>query len=73
VNWVIRATRDGELFIFVNYAVVGIRGLYDVFYRNNGGAADRVVMRRDARIILEVRKDSRKGSPRCVSGCGRQA
>jgi hypothetical protein len=42
----IRATRDGELFIFVNDAVIGIPGLYDLFYRNNGGAADLVVTRR---------------------------
>lgn len=42
----IRATRDGELFVFVNDAVIGIPGLYDSFYRNNGGAADLVVTRR---------------------------
>ncbi|MCP4617109.1 MAG: DUF2235 domain-containing protein [Bradyrhizobium sp.] len=42
----IRATRDGELFVFVNDAVIGIPGLYDYFYRNNGGAADLVVTRR---------------------------
>ena len=34
---VIRPTRKGELFIFVNDAVIGIPGLYDVFYRNNTG------------------------------------
>ena len=42
----IRATRDGELFIFVNDAVIGIPGLYDAFYKNNGGAAELVVTRR---------------------------
>jgi len=42
----IRATRSGELFIFVNDAVIGIPGLYSLFYRNNGGAADLVVTRR---------------------------
>jgi hypothetical protein len=42
----IRATRDGELFVFVNDAVIGIPGLYDAFYKNNGGAADLVVTRR---------------------------
>jgi hypothetical protein len=42
----IKATRDGELFIFVNDAVIGIPGLYNLFYRNNGGAADLVVTRR---------------------------
>jgi uncharacterized protein (DUF2235 family) len=33
----IRATRDGQLFLFVNDAVVGIPGLYDYFYRDNKG------------------------------------
>ncbi len=42
----IRATRNGELFIFVNDAVIGIPGLYDLFYRNNRGAADLAVTRR---------------------------
>jgi hypothetical protein len=34
IEEVIRPTRKGELFVFVNDAVVGIPGLYDVFYRN---------------------------------------
>ncbi|MGA7485956.1 MAG: DUF2235 domain-containing protein [Xanthobacteraceae bacterium] len=34
----ITATRDGELFLFVNDAVIGIPGLYGVFYRNNQGS-----------------------------------
>jgi hypothetical protein len=42
----IRATRDGELFVFVNDAVIGIPGLYGHFYRNNGGSADLVITRR---------------------------
>ena len=42
----IRATRDGEIFVFVNDAVIGIPGLYDWFYRNNRGAADLVITRR---------------------------
>jgi uncharacterized protein (DUF2235 family) len=42
----IRATRNGELFVFVNDAVIGIPGLYDLFYRRNGGEADLVVTRR---------------------------
>src|SRR5262245_8865208 len=42
----IRPTRDGELFVFVNDAVIGIPGLYDHFYRNNGGSADLVVKRK---------------------------
>ena len=36
----IRPTRNGELFIFVNDAVIGIPGLYDVFYRNNKGGGE---------------------------------
>jgi hypothetical protein len=34
----VQATRDGELFLFVNDAVIGIPGLYDVFYRSNQGS-----------------------------------
>jgi uncharacterized protein (DUF2235 family) len=43
-----RANRDGELFLFVNDAVIGIPGLYDLFYRDNGGGA-RVTVRRRVR------------------------
>ena len=43
---VIKPTRKGELFIFVNDAVIGIPGLYDFFYRNNQGAAKLMVTRR---------------------------
>ncbi len=42
----IKATRNGELFIFVNDAVIGLPGLYNFFYKNNGGAADLVITRR---------------------------
>jgi hypothetical protein len=42
----IRPTRSGELLIFVNDAVVGIPGLYDVFYRNNAGAGRLTVTRK---------------------------
>jgi uncharacterized protein (DUF2235 family) len=42
----IRPTRDGELFIFVNDAVIGIPGLYDLFYRQNGGRAQLKVTRK---------------------------
>jgi uncharacterized protein (DUF2235 family) len=35
----IHPTRNGELFVFVNDAVLGIPGLYGWFYRNNGGSA----------------------------------
>jgi uncharacterized protein (DUF2235 family) len=42
----IKPTRDGELFVFVNDAVVGIPGLYDLLYRNNQGSAKLVVKRK---------------------------
>jgi uncharacterized protein (DUF2235 family) len=42
----IKPTRKGELFIFVNDAVIGIPGLYDFFYRNNKGAAKLTVTRK---------------------------
>lgn len=46
IETVIKPTRKGELFIFVNDAVIGIPGLYDLFYRNNKGAAKLTVTRR---------------------------
>jgi uncharacterized protein (DUF2235 family) len=42
----IKPTRKGELFIFVNDAVIGIPGLYNLFYRNNRGSAQLTVTRR---------------------------
>jgi hypothetical protein len=42
----LKPTRDGELFIFVNDAVIGIPGLYDFFYRHNGGGGMLTVTRR---------------------------
>jgi hypothetical protein len=41
----IHPTRNGELFIFVNDAVLGIPGLYGWPYRNNGGSAQLTVKR----------------------------
>ena len=46
IEEVLRATRDGELFLFVNDAVVGIPGLEGVFYSNNRGSAEVIVTRR---------------------------
>ena len=40
-----KPTRDGELFVFVNDAVIGIPGLYDLPYRNNDGSARLTVTR----------------------------
>jgi hypothetical protein len=42
----IKPTREGELFIFVNDAVIGIPGLYRFFYRNNKGEANLTVTRK---------------------------
>jgi uncharacterized protein (DUF2235 family) len=41
----LKPTRDGELFVFVNDAVIGIPGLYDLLYRNNRGSARLTVTR----------------------------
>ena len=35
----IKAHRTGELFLYVNDAVLGVPGVTDVFYRNNHGQA----------------------------------
>jgi hypothetical protein len=45
INETIRAPRDGELFLFVNDAVIGIPGLYDLFYKNNEGATGVTIKR----------------------------
>jgi hypothetical protein len=46
IDEVLRATRDGELFLFVNDAVLGIPGLEGIFYPNNHGSADVTITRR---------------------------
>jgi|tagenome__1003787_1003787.scaffolds.fasta_scaffold20979944_2 uncharacterized protein (DUF2235 family) len=46
IDEVMRATRDGELFLFVNDAVLGVPGLEGVFYSNNVGSADVTITRR---------------------------
>lgn len=45
ISFIMTPTRDGELFIFVNDAVIGIPRLYDTFYRNNHGTAQVTVTR----------------------------
>jgi hypothetical protein len=35
IDATVRATRSGELFIFLNDAVLRVPGMYDAFYRNN--------------------------------------
>jgi uncharacterized protein (DUF2235 family) len=43
----VKATRDGELFLFVNDAVLAIPGLYDFFYwQNNKGSTRVLIMRK---------------------------
>lgn len=39
IRWVIRPKRQGELFVYVNDAVIGLPSLFDYFYRNNVGKA----------------------------------
>jgi uncharacterized protein (DUF2235 family) len=46
IEEVLRATRDGELFLFVNDAVVGVPGFEGVFYSNNVGTAEVTIVRR---------------------------
>ncbi|MGY3698661.1 uncharacterized protein (DUF2235 family) [Bradyrhizobium sp. USDA 3240] len=46
IDEVLHATRDGELFLFVNDSVVGIPGLAGIFYFNNRGTADITISRR---------------------------
>jgi hypothetical protein len=40
-----RATRDSELFLFVNDAVLGVPSLEGLFYSNNVGSADVTIIR----------------------------
>jgi hypothetical protein len=46
IDEVLHATREGELFLFVNDAVIGVPGLAGVFYANNIGTADVTITRR---------------------------
>ncbi|SHG45400.1 DUF2235 domain-containing protein [Bradyrhizobium erythrophlei] len=46
IDEVLHATRDGELFLFVNDAVIGVPGLAGAFYANNIGTADVAITRR---------------------------
>jgi hypothetical protein len=48
-HWIdepVRATRDGELFLFVNYPVIGVPGLFGFFYKNNLGSATVTIVRK---------------------------
>lgn len=46
IEFPLMPTRDGELFVFVNDAVIGLPLLYDRFYRNNEGTAKITVTRK---------------------------
>jgi uncharacterized protein (DUF2235 family) len=46
IDEVLRATRDGELFLFVNDAVLGLPDFEGIFYSNNHGSADVTIARR---------------------------
>jgi hypothetical protein len=45
IDEVITATRNGELFLFVNDAVFGVPGYYDYFYQNNQGSTQVTIKR----------------------------
>jgi uncharacterized protein (DUF2235 family) len=45
IRWIIKPKREGELFVYVNDAVIGIPGMYDLFYQNNHGSGKLSVKR----------------------------
>jgi uncharacterized protein (DUF2235 family) len=45
IQFPIRPTRSGELFVFINDAVIGVPWMYNVFSRCNGGTAQLTVKR----------------------------
>jgi hypothetical protein len=53
IEEVITATRDGELFLFVNDAVLAAPGLYGYFYGNNTGTAEVTITRQKACFVCE--------------------
>ncbi len=48
---VIQATRNGELYLFVNDAVLGIPGLYGYFYSDNTGTAEVTITRQKSCFV----------------------
>ena len=56
---VIQATRNGELYLFVNDAVLGIPGLYGYFYGNNHGAAEVTITRQKSCFVCPTEKTTR--------------
>lgn len=45
INEIMPAIRNGELFLFVNDAVIGVPSLYDLFYKNNKGSTRVFILR----------------------------
>lgn len=58
IEFPMRPTRDGELFVFVNDAVIGLPLLYDRLYRNNHGSAKIFV-------TLKKKTERQSGAPHC--------
>ena len=56
IEEVITATRDGELFLFVNDAVLAVPGLYGYFYDNNTGTAEVMITRQKTCFVCEQPK-----------------
>jgi hypothetical protein len=50
----ITADATGELFLYVNDAILTVPGLTDVFYRNNSGSAKVTVTRTLATSLIEA-------------------
>lgn len=58
IEFPMRPTRDGELFVFVNDAVIGLPLLYDRLYRNNHGSA---------KIFVTLKKKTERQSERRIA------
>ncbi len=56
IREVITATRDGELYLFVNDAVLGIYGHYGYFYGNNKGTAEVTITRQKSCFVCASEK-----------------
>lgn len=59
---VIQVTRNGELYLFVNDAVLGIPGLYDHFYRNNIGITEVTITRQKSCFVCPTEKMAETGA-----------
>jgi len=46
INEEMKATKSGELFLYVNDAIIAIPPLYDLFYKNNAGSTKVVIKRK---------------------------